>query len=72
MPARAMQYAKRAIIAAQNDARVQALAMAREYAARLATSADLAEGVRSFLERRSPVFSDKIDRETDAYLPQSH
>ncbi len=32
------------------------------YAAQLSTSADLAEGVRSFLERRSPQFRDKIDR----------
>ncbi len=62
-PARAMQYAKRAMIAAQNDREDAALAMAREYAARLATSADITEGVRSFLEKRSPVFSDRIDRE---------
>ena len=50
VPARAMQYAKRAIIAAQNDDEAAALAMAREYAAQLSTSADIAEGVRSFLE----------------------
>jgi hypothetical protein len=37
--------------------------MAREDAARLSGSADLAEGVRSFLERRSPVFRDMIDDE---------
>jgi enoyl-CoA hydratase/carnithine racemase len=64
MPARAVQYAKRAMIAAQNADESQALATARDYAARLATSADLAEGVRSFLERRDPVFSDTIDRES--------
>jgi enoyl-CoA hydratase/carnithine racemase len=58
-----MQYAKRAIIAAQEMDDPAALAMAREYAAKLSTSADLAEGVRSFLERRSPVFTDRIDRE---------
>lgn len=63
LPARAAQYAKRAMVAAQNDDQDAALAMAREYAARLATSADITEGVRSFLEKRSPVFSDKIDRE---------
>jgi enoyl-CoA hydratase len=62
MPARAVQYAKRAIMAAQNAKEPEALALARDYAARLATSADLAEGVRSFLERRSPVFGDTIDR----------
>jgi enoyl-CoA hydratase len=61
-PARAMQFAKRAINSAQNDGEDEALALAREYAARLATSADITEGVRSFLEKRSPVFSDKIDR----------
>jgi enoyl-CoA hydratase/carnithine racemase len=53
-----------AINSAQNDGEGVALAMAREYAARLAASADITEGVRSFLEKRSPVFSDKIDRET--------
>ena len=63
LPPRATQYAKRAIIAAQNDSEDAALAIAREYAARLATSADFAEGVRSFLGKRSPVFSDKLDRE---------
>jgi enoyl-CoA hydratase/carnithine racemase len=62
-PARAMQYAKRAIAAALDESGEAALAVAREYAARLATSGDLAEGVRSFLERRSPVFRDAIDRE---------
>jgi enoyl-CoA hydratase/carnithine racemase len=60
-PARAMQYAKRAIAAAQDADEQTALALAREDAARLSTSADLAEGVRSFLERRSPRFRDKID-----------
>jgi enoyl-CoA hydratase/carnithine racemase len=64
MPARAVQYAKRAMIAAQNANESQALATARDYAARLATSADLAEGVSSFLERRNPVFNDTIDRES--------
>jgi enoyl-CoA hydratase/carnithine racemase len=64
MPARAVQYAKRAMIAAQNANESQALATARDYAARLATSADLAEGVRSFLERRDPVFGDTIDHES--------
>lgn len=61
-PARAMQYAKRAILAAQDLNEQAALTLARDYAAQLATSADLAEGVRSFLERRSPVFRDMIDR----------
>lgn len=60
-PARAMQYAKRAIAAAQDADEQTALAQAREDAARLSTSADLAEGVRSFLERRSPQFRDTID-----------
>ncbi len=63
LPARAMQYAKRTIAAAQELDGPVALAMARDYAARLSTSADLAEGVSSFLERRNPVFTDKIDRE---------
>lgn len=63
MPARAMQYAKRAIAAAQEADERAALAMAREYAAKLSESADLAEGVRSFLERRSPVFADRTDRD---------
>lgn len=62
-PARAMQYAKHAIAKALETNEEAALATARDYAARLATSADLAEGVRSFLERRSPVFRDAIDRE---------
>ena len=61
-PALAMQYAKRAIIDAQQCDEPEALALARYYAARLATSADITEGVRSFLEKRSPVFNDKIDR----------
>jgi enoyl-CoA hydratase/carnithine racemase len=56
-PARAMQYAKRAIVAAQENGEEAALGLAPDYAARLATSADLAEGVRSFLERRAPVFA---------------
>jgi enoyl-CoA hydratase len=60
-PARAMQYAKRAIAAAQDADEQSALAQAREDAARLSTSADLAEGVSSFLERRSPQFRDRID-----------
>ncbi len=60
-PARAMQYAKRAIVVAQDSDEQTALTLARAYAAQLATSADLAEGVRSFLERRSPQFRDKID-----------
>jgi enoyl-CoA hydratase len=62
-PARAMQYAKRAIAVAQEVSEGSALAMAREDAARLSASADLAEGVRSFLERRSPQFRDSIDDE---------
>jgi len=62
-PARAMQYAKRAIAAAQDADEQTALSVARDHAARLSTSADLAEGVRSFLERRSPQFEDKIDRD---------
>jgi enoyl-CoA hydratase len=62
-PARAMQYAKRAITAAHDSSEHAALAMAREDAARLSGSADLAEGVSSFLERRSPVFRDMIDDE---------
>lgn len=60
-PARAMQYAKRAIAAAQDADEQAALAIGRDYAARLSASADLAEGVRSFLERRSPHFRDGID-----------
>jgi enoyl-CoA hydratase/carnithine racemase len=60
--ARAMQYAKRAIMAAQENGNEAALALARDYAAQLSASADLAEGVRSFLERRSPVFRDMIER----------
>jgi enoyl-CoA hydratase len=62
-PARAMQYAKRAIGTAQDADEQTALAVARDYAAQLATSADLAEGVRSFIERRSPQFRDKTDRD---------
>lgn len=62
-PALAMQYAKRAIAAAMDESEGSALVEARELAARLATSADLAEGVRSFLERRPPQFRDRIDRE---------
>jgi enoyl-CoA hydratase/carnithine racemase len=62
MPARAVQYAKRAMTAAQDAKEPEALATARDCAARLATSADLAEGVRAFLDRRSPVFGDTIDR----------
>ena len=60
-PARAMQYAKRAIAAAQDTDEQTALALSRDLAAQLSTSTDLAEGVRSFLERRSPQFRDKID-----------
>jgi enoyl-CoA hydratase len=62
-PARAMQYAKRMIAAAQDADENTALAMARDHAARLSTSTDLAEGVRSFLERRWPQFRDTIDRD---------
>jgi enoyl-CoA hydratase/carnithine racemase len=62
-PALAVQYAKLAIASALDSNEESALAMAREYAARLATSADLTEGVRSFLERQTPVFRDTIDRE---------
>lgn len=62
-PARAMQYVKRAIAAADYADEQTALAVARDYAARLSATADLAEGVRSFLERRSPRFRDAIDRE---------
>ena len=60
-PARAMQYAKRAIAAAQDADEQTALALPRDLAAQLSTTSDLAEGVRSFLERRSPQFRDKID-----------
>jgi enoyl-CoA hydratase len=60
-PARAMQYAKRAIAAAQDTDELTALVLSRDLSAQLSTSADLAEGVRSFLERRSPQFRDKID-----------
>lgn len=60
-PARAMQYAKRAIAAAQDADEQTALALSRDLAAQLSTTTDLAEGVRSFLERRSPQFRDKID-----------
>lgn len=63
LPARAMQYAKRTILAAQDRSEDAALAMAREYAARLATTGDITEGVRAFLEKRNPAFIDKIDRE---------
>lgn len=57
-----MQYAKRAVVTAQDEDEQTVLAMARDYAAQLSVSADLAEGVRSFLERRSPLFRDGIDR----------
>lgn len=63
LPARAVQYAKRAIDAAPDANTEAALAVAREYAARLASTGDLAEGVRSFVERRSPRFNDTIDRD---------
>lgn len=59
-PARAMQYAKCAIAAAQDTDEQTALALSRDLAAQLSTTTDLAEGVRSFLERRSPQFRDKI------------
>jgi enoyl-CoA hydratase len=62
-PARAMQYAKRMIAVAQDVDEQTALSQAREHAARLSASADLAEGVRSFLERRKPQFLDTIDRD---------
>lgn len=61
-PALAMQYAKRAIASSLDTDEAAALAAAREHAARLATSDDLAEGVRSFIDRRSPAFRDMIDR----------
>jgi enoyl-CoA hydratase len=61
-PALAMQYAKRAIASSLDADEASALAVAREHAARLAASDDLAEGVRSFIERRSPAFRDTIDR----------
>lgn len=60
-PARAMQYAKRAIAAAFTMTEEAALALAREDAAKLSATADLSEGVRSFRERRSPTFRDPID-----------
>jgi enoyl-CoA hydratase/carnithine racemase len=62
-PARAMQYAKRAIEAAMDREEERALRVGRDYAARLSATEDLAEGVRSFLERRSPQFSDRVDHE---------
>jgi enoyl-CoA hydratase len=62
-PARAMQYAKRAIAAAMDREEERALRVGRDYAARLSATEDLAEGVRSFLERRSPQFSDRVDHE---------
>lgn len=62
-PARAMQYAKRAIAAAQDNDEQVALAAARDDAAKLSATADIAEGVRSFLERRNPQFRDGIDRD---------
>jgi hypothetical protein len=43
-----LQYAKRAIVAAQDENEQTALAMARNYVAQLSVSADLSEGVRSF------------------------
>jgi enoyl-CoA hydratase/carnithine racemase len=57
-----MQYAKRAIASSLDADEASGLAAAREHAARLATSDDLAEGVRSFIERRNPVFRDTVDR----------
>jgi hypothetical protein len=41
----------------------EALAVAREGGARLATSADLATGVRAFSSRQAPSFRDKADPE---------
>lgn len=61
-PSLAMQYAKRAIASSLDADEASALAAAREHAAQLATSDDLAEGVRSFIERRNPVFRDTVDR----------
>jgi enoyl-CoA hydratase len=61
-PALAMQYAKRAIASSLDADEASALAAGREYAARLAASDDLAEGVRSFIERRSLAFRDTTDR----------
>ncbi|ARP99637.1 enoyl-CoA hydratase/isomerase family protein [Pseudorhodoplanes sinuspersici] len=61
-PALAMQYAKRAIDAALDLSETEALAMAREGGARLATSFDLAAAVQAFSSRQAPQFRDKIDR----------
>lgn len=64
LPARALQYAKRAIRSAERDTDSVAHKLARDYAARLAISDDLAEGVKSFLEKRRPIFTDKPDPES--------
>ena len=62
-PALAIQYAKRAIDVALEVDETEALAVAREGGARLATSADLAAGLRAFSSRQAPQFRDKADRE---------
>jgi enoyl-CoA hydratase/carnithine racemase len=62
-PALAIQYAKRAMDAALEVDEAEALAVAREGGARLATSADLATGVRAFSSRQAPSFRDKADPE---------
>ena len=62
-PALAIQYAKRAIDAALEGDEAEALAVAREGGARLATSADVAAGVEAFSSRQTPEFRDKADRE---------
>lgn len=60
-PARAVQRCRQALDAALDHGEAEALALARRFSEELAETRDLQEGVRAFLERRTPVFADGID-----------
>ncbi|VTU46729.1 putative enoyl-CoA hydratase echA8 (plasmid) [Variovorax sp. SRS16] len=66
-PALAMQLCKQALDAASEHGEQEALALARRHAVDLGASADLAEGLRAFDEKRHPRFgASKIHRPPDA------
>jgi enoyl-CoA hydratase/carnithine racemase len=64
-PALAQQGCKAALDAAQDQDETSAIAVANEWAVALGFSADLAEGLRAFDEKRKPVFgNDRIRTST--------